>query len=354
MKMQTISQQAPGLFDYQNRMVELEDKRLPLERLDQVIGWERFRKRLETAVAKESKGAGGRPRYDVVKMFKVLVAQRFYGLSDEQSEIWIMDRLSFQKFVGLTLSDKVPDANTIWDFREAIGQETLDGCFSDFWSYLKEQGIEAKVGKVVDASFVEVPRQRNSREENSMIKEGKIPEDWQNNDHKLRQKDVDARWTKKGNDLHYGYKDHVKVDVSTKLIESYEVTDAALHDSQMLEHLVSQEDGSIHADSAYRSDKIEATLAEKKIESQICEKGCRNRPLSENQKVSNRNKSKIRSRIEHVFGYVTNSMGNFYLESIGRVRAAKAVTLINLIYNMARYEQILRLNLIKVNVAESG
>jgi IS5 family transposase len=337
--------QMPGLFDYVNRMDELQVKALPLDRLDSVVPWERFRKRLETALVKEPKGPGGRPRYDEVKMFKVLVAQRFYGLSDEQTEIWIMDRLSFQKFVGLTLADKVPDANTIWDFREAMGQEILDKCFEDFWSYLKEQGIEAKEGKVVDASFVEVPRQRNTREENAVMKQGKTPVEWENQPHKLQQKDVDARWTKKGNEAHYGYKDHVKVDVATKLIQNYEVTDAAVHDSQMLEPLVSQGDGSVHADSAYRSEEIEEKLGDKKIESQICEKGYRNHPLTEEQKASNRTKSKIRCRIEHVFGYVTNSMGNFYLEYIGKVRVSKAVTLINLIYNMARYEQIMRLQL---------
>jgi IS5 family transposase len=334
----------PGLFDYGQRMDELTAKALPLERLDRVISWERFRKRLEAAVRKQSNGPGGRPRYDVVKMFKVLVAQRFYGLSDEQTEIWMMDRLSFQKFVGLTLADKVPDANTIWDFREAIGQETLDGCFADFWDYLKGRGIEAKEGKVVDATFVEVPRQRNGREDNATIKEGKIPGGWEKEPHKLSQKDVDARWTKKRDEVHYGYKDHVKVDAATKLIQSYGVTDAAVHDSQMLEPLVSEGDGKVHADSAYRSAEIEASLAKKKVESQICEKGYRDRPLSEEQKVSNRVKSKIRSRIEHVFGYVTNSMGTFYLEYIGKVRVTKAVTLINLIYNMARYEQIVRLS----------
>jgi len=325
-------------------MDELKAKAPPLERLDRVVPWERFRQRLEGGVVKPSQGPGGRPRYDVVKMFKVLVAQRFYGLSDEQTEFWIMDRLSFQKFVGLTLADKVPDANTIWDFREAMGQEILDGCFSDFWSYLKEQGVEAREGKVVDASFVEVPRQRNTREENAAIKQGEMPEGWGKEVHKLRQKDVDARWTKKGQEVHYGYKDHVKVDAATKLIQTYKVTDAAVHDSQMLEPLVSEGDGSVHADSAYRSEEIEASLAEKKIESQICEKGYRNRPLTEEQKTSNRNKSRIRSRIEHVFGYVTNSMANFSLEYIGKVRVTKAVALINLIYNMARYEQIVRLN----------
>jgi IS5 family transposase len=252
-------------------------------------------------------------------------------LSDEQIEIWIMDRLSFQKFVGLTLADKVPDANTIWDFREAIGQETLDGYFTDFWSYLKGRGIEAREGKVVDATFVEVARQRNSRQENEAIKGGKTPEGWENQPHKLSQKDVDARWTKKGNEAHYGYKEHVKVDAATKLIENYEVTDAAVHDSQPLDRLVSEGDGRVHGDRAYRSKGIETKLTEKKIEIQIFEKGYRNRPLSEEQKASNRMKSKIRCRIEHVFGYETNSMGDFYLEYIGKVRVTKAVTLIMLV-----------------------
>ena len=335
----------PGLFDYANRMEELKDKLLPLDRLDGVVPWERFRPCLEAALAKPAKGPGGRPRFDMIMMFKALVAQRFYGLSDGQLEIWLMDRLSFQRFVGLTLADKVPDANTLWDFREALGEKTLEECFVEFWDYLKEQGIEAKAGKVVDATFVEVPRQRNTREENATIKEGKTPVEWEKHPAKLEQKDVEARWTKKGAEVHYGYKNHVKVDAKTKLIEEYRLTDAAVHDSQMIQPLVKEGDGQVHGDSAYRSEEIETDLAQKKIESQICEKGKRNHPLTEEQRASNREKSKIRSRVEHVFGFVTNSMADYYMEYIGKRRVSQAVSLLNLIYNMARYEQIHRLRL---------
>jgi IS5 family transposase len=157
---------------------------------------------------------------------------------------------------------------------------------------------------------------------------------------------VDARWTKKNDERHYGYKNHVKADAQSKLIESYAVTDASVHDSQMLQPLMDGSEGDVYADSAYRSAEAEAMLAEKHITSQIHERANRNRPLSEEQKESNRLKSKVRARIEHVFGYMSQSMKGFYLRYIGRRRNAAAIGLINLIYNLARYEQIVRLKLL--------
>jgi IS5 family transposase len=124
-----------------------------------------------------------------------------------------------------------------------------------------------------------------------------------------------------------------------------------VHDSQKLAELVATADGAVYADSAYRSAEAEAMLAEKQVTSQIHERAYRNRPLTEAQKESNRQKSKIRARIEHVFGYMSQSMKGFYLRYIGRRRNAAAIGLINLIYNLARYEQIVRLKLLPRNAA---
>ena len=199
---------------------------------------------------------------------------------------------------------------------------------------------------LVDASFVDVPRQRNTRAENATIKGGGTPTEWEQQPAKQRQKDTDARWAKKNAEVHYGYKNHIKADAQSKLIEEYAVTDASVHDSQVLAPLVETADGAVYADSAYRSAEAEALLTEKAVTSQIHERAYRNRPLSQEQKENNRQKSRIRARIEHIFGYMSQSMKGFYLRYIGRRRNAAAIGLINLIYNLARYEQIIRLKLI--------
>src|SRR5450759_256714 len=142
---------------------------------------------------------------------------------------------------------------------------------------------------------------------------------------------------------------HVKAYAKSKLLERYAVTDASVHDSQKLAELVETVDGEVYADSAYRSAEAEAMLAQKPVTSQIHERAYRNRPLTEAQKASNRQKSKIRARIEHVFGYMSQSMKRFYLRYIGRRRNAAAIGLLNLIYNLARYEPIVRLKLLSRN-----
>lgn len=344
----TISKQDPGLFDYQNRMAELSRKAHALEKLDRRIKWEMFREELERIFDRPAKGAGGRPRYDLVMMFKVLVLQRYYNLSDEQAEFQIKDRLTFQKFLGLSLSDKAPDEKTIWLFREDLAEAGgVEKLFEKFEEYLKEAGLTGQEGKIIDASFVDVPRQRNSREENHIIKAGAVPIEFGKDENKLEQKDIEARWTKKGEEVHYGYKNHVKADKKTKLIEDYEVTDASVHDSQAVEDLIEEDDGELHADSAYRGEDIEKTLAEKGIRSQVHERAYRNRPLTEEQKISNRQKSKIRVRVEHIFGQMTNGMKDgLKMRWIGMRRITAGVGLLNLVYNMARYEQIVRLQLV--------
>jgi len=139
-------------------------------------------------------------------------------LSDDQTEYQILDRLTFLRFLDLELSDKVPDSKTIWLFKETVTKSgKTEELFHTFEELLEKEGYIGKEGKIVDASFVEVPRQRNSREENKQIKEGKVPGEWLENRHKLSQKDIDARWTKKNNETFYGYKNHIKSDQKSKL-----------------------------------------------------------------------------------------------------------------------------------------
>lgn len=342
--MKTIPKPQPGLFDYDNRLKKLERGPDPRARLNARIDWTIFRQDLERAIEKEARGPGGRPRHDVVMMFKVLVLQRYYNLSDEQTEYQINDRLSFQKFLGLTLSDSVPDQKTIWLFREVLVRKgQVKQLFRRFETHLHEAGLMGREGKMIDASFVDVPRQRNSREENAEIKQGKGPESFQQNENRMEQKDVGARWAKKGEEVHYGYKNHVKADRATKLIEDYEVTDASVHDRQVVEDLVEADDGIVYADSAYTGEAIKAILEEHGVTGEICEKGYRNHPLTTAQKKRHRKKSKIRVRVEHIFGCMTNTMKDgLNMRWIGMSRITAGIGLLNLVYNLARYEQILR------------
>ena len=334
-----------SLYDESNRYEKLSKLGDCLERLNKVISWEMFRPILEEAHKKEERGAGGRPPYDYVLMFKILVLQRLYNLSDDQVEYQVNDRLSFMRFLGLGLGSPVPDAKTVWHFRETLKDaDSMRQLFDLFQQKLEDEHLITHTGTIVDATFVDAPRQRNHRDENKEIKAGNIPEEWKKpeNKHKLAQKDTDARWAKKGNETHYGYKNHAKADADTKFVTDYTVTAASVHDSQELDKLVDETDITLYADSAYSGKAIREKLPEP-VTSQIHEKGTRSHPLTEEQKANNRIKSRIRVRIEHIFGFMTGSMHGITLRTIGMERAACNIGLTNLVYNLCRYEILHRL-----------
>jgi len=292
-----------SLFEYETRLDKISGIGDPLERLNKRIPWNKlFRNIIEKALTKEKKGPGGRIAYDYIMMMKILIIQRAYNLSDEQIEFQINDRLSFQRFLELSMSDDVPDFSTVWRFRESLIETKVIGrLFKRFNNYLLKENIIMNQGSIVDASFVDVPRQRNSRDENKNISNGKTPEDW--SDKKKEHKDVDARWAKKNQETHYGYKNHVKTDSKSKIITKYTVTSANVHDSQELKNLIDKNDENkpLHADSAYKSEKNDKLIRNRKIINKIHEKGFRNNPLSGRQIPANKMKSKTRVRIEHIF-----------------------------------------------------
>lgn len=317
-------------------------------RVGKLVRWEVFSPLIQGAVTREAKGPGGRLRFHPLLMFKVPMLQRLHGLADDATSFQITDRNSFRVFLGLTPADTVPDGQTISDFRERlIKMKTFESLFDTFLAHLqKEHGLAlAKEGVMVDASFAEVPRQRNSREENAQIKAGDVPQSLQDSAKVKAHKDLDARWTKKNNETHYGYKDHVKVDVKDKLILKAVITPASVHDSQAFDELIDEGDRVVYADSAYSGAPIEAALAAKNAKPQINEKRTRGHLLSEEQKTSNRKKSRTRSRVEHGFAQMSGSMKALYQRCIGLKRNAACLTLTNLVYNMLRLQQIVRLKL---------
>jgi len=338
-----------GFFDIANRYAGLDAKNDPLLKLNAVVPWEDFRVRLEAAWRKpsgERKSSAGRKPLDAVMMFKAIVLCSLYNLSDDQVEYQIRDRLSFMRFLGLGLEGKVPDAKTVWLYRDRLAETgMIDALFKDFDGYLKDQGYLAMGGQIIDASIVSVPTQHNSRDENTAIKAGETPKEWADKPAKFRQKDTDARWTKKHGKSHYGYKNHINVDRRHKLVRCYKVTDASVHDSQVIEDMLDTDNtaSDVWADSAYRSAHIEEMLADKGLTSRIHRKGRRNTPLSKREEQGNKTRSKIRVRVEHIFGSQSNDMGGTLVRSIGIVRAKARIGLKNLAYNMRRLVQLERL-----------
>ena len=312
--------------------------------------WEEFRPALEAVwrrpYAERNSRAGRKPN-DAIVMFKTLVLGALYNLSDDQIEYQVRDRLSFMRFLGLGLEDRVPDAKTVWLYREGLAQEGLvEALFKQFDGYLARQGYIARGGQILDASIVGVPKNRNTREENKAIKDGEMPEDWADKPAKRCQKDMDARWTKKHGKSHFGYKNHVNVDRRHKLIRRYHVSDAALHDSQAVDHLLMRGNtgAGVWADAAYRSEEMEGKLLARGLKSHIHRKGRRGKPLGVQARGSNRTKSTVRSRVEHVFGAQSNDMGGTLVRTIGLMRASTKIGMKNLVYNMRRLGQLRRLN----------
>jgi transposase, IS5 family len=331
-----------GFFDAERRLGAITAKGDPLEMIARVVPFENFRAEIGAAVltpANEKKSSAGRKPIDVMVMFRMLVLQSLYNLSDEQVEYQVRDRLSFTRFLGLGIEDDIPDGTTLWLFRETLAKAGLiEKLFERFGQHLEAKGYIARGGQMVDATIVPVPKQRNSRDENDDLKSGKTPEAWEQNPAKNQQKDKDARWTKKHGKSFYGYKNHVNVDAKHKLIRQYDVTNASVHDSQNFDGLLNQANTSadVYADSAYRSAETEAKLSLRGLRSRIHQRANRNHPLSQVEENANRQKSKVRARIEHVFGAQQNSPGGRIVRTIGIARAKAKIGLQNFAYNIRR------------------
>ncbi len=339
-----------GFFDYEDRLAALSAAGDPLERLSSAVDFEIFRPALKRALRRSDRGKGGRPPYDPVMMFKILVLQALYGLSDGQCEYQIRDRLSFMRFLGLGLGERVPDEKTIWLFRELLVRaKAIDKLFDRFEAALEAEGYLAMSGQIVDACLVTAPKQRNNDEEKQAIKAGRMPKDWKANPAKLRQKDRDARWTlKQGKKKagakvqlaipHYGYKNHITTDRRHRLIRKWDVSDAATNDGKRLKVLLSKENtaSSVWADTAYRSKANEAFMEKNGFTSRVHHKKPPRRALAGALARANAKRSKVRAAIEHVFAHQKERMGLF-VRTIGLGRARLKIGMVNLAYNMQRF-----------------
>ena len=311
----------PGFFDVDERLKHLSGLGDHLEACAAAVDFEMFRADLVAALAYSDGAPGGRPPFDPVMMFKILVIAAMDNLSDERAEFLINDRMSFMRFLGLALADRVPDARTIWLFREKLTKAgAIEALFERFDAALRASGYIAMSGQIVDATLVAVPRQRNTDAEKKAIKEGLIPQNWKDKPAKLRQKDRDARWTVKFTkakpkedssappvDLAipvFGYQNHISIDRGFGFIRKWATTDAAAYEGTRLrEGLLDRSNtaSGVWADTAYRSAANEAFMEKNGFVSRVHRKKPKGRPMPAAMRRANAAKSKIRPYVEHVF-----------------------------------------------------
>jgi len=309
---------------------------------------------LTKALNRSDGSKGGRPPYDAVFMFKVLILQTLYTLSDDATEFQIRDRFSFMPFLGLELQDAVPDPKTIWLFREQLTRAgAIEELFSGFDAYLKAQGYLAMSGQIVDATIVAAPRQRNTDDEKKAIREGRVPDDWKDRPAKLAQKDRDARWTLKrakarpaGEDKKpkveiaipvFGYKNHVSIDRAHGFVRRFTVTNAAAHDGARLPDVLDKTNtaSQVWADTAYRSKANEAHMERSGFMSKVHFRRRAGVGLTASQAKANAARSRVRSAVETVFAAQKHRFGLF-VRTIGVARATVKIGLANIAYNVTR------------------
>jgi IS5 family transposase len=345
-----------GFWDFEDRLKELSAEGDPLEKLASTVDFEMFRPVLTKALRRSVPSKGGRPPFDPVLKFRMLVLQSLHGLSLAQTSYMVRDRLSWMRFCGLGPGDRVPDENTLWDFRETlIKARALDKAFERLDGAISQAGYLPMGGQIIDATLVAAPKQRNTDGEKTAIKEGQgASEIWPDHPAKAAQKDTSARWTvkfakakPKDDDTpqidiaipFFGYKSHISIDRRHGIIRREKTTDAAAHDGARLrEGLIDPANtaSDVWADTAYRSAANEAFLEKAGKTSRIHRKKPRGKPMSRTVAKGNATRSKVRARVEHVFAEQKDRMGLF-IRTIGIARAAATITLANMAYDMKRW-----------------
>ena len=318
-----------NFFAVDDRLERLSDLGDILLKLNTVVDWRIFKPLLEEINKKETKGQG-RPPYDRLLLFKILILQQLYNIANDNTEYQINDRLSFQRFLGLTVGDKVPDATTIWLFKERLKNSgKIQELFELYTAQLEKAGLITRTGSIVDATFIERPRQHLKEEDKSEDAE---------NTARGRQMDKDAKPAKKRGKSFYGYKDHIKVDATSKLILSYSVTPADRHDGKEAPNVLDEKDNAAYMDACYRGQEMEEAIrkAAPNAVIHIVRKHDGFREPTEELKANNPMIQKIRNRVEHVFGFMVKSMGGKFVRSVGLPRAQTAIGLKHIAYNMRR------------------
>ena len=344
-----------SLFSLSDHLERLSKDGDPLETLERTVDFEYFRSWLFDRLGYGDGSKGGRPPFDAVSMFKVLILQAQHNLSDARMEFMIRGRLSWMRFLGFELGGAMPDENTIRHFRNRMAETgTLKRVMKAFDWQLKKKGYIPMFGQIVDATLVPAPKQRNTESEKEAIKDGKTAREiWPGSPNKAAQKDTNARWTLKiGGKIRYrpdgtplpqialpvfGYKSRISIDRKFGFIRGCHVTSASDADGRQLKHVVTKDNtaSDVWADSAYRSAKNEKWLNAHMLTSRIHRRKPAGKPMPEATARANAMKSSIRAGVEHVFAHQKTRYGLF-IRTIGLARAEAKLMLANLVYNFDR------------------
>ena len=289
-----------------------------LERIGEVVDWERLGMLVEDIYS----AGEGRPSYPPLMMVKVMLLQQWYGASDPQMEEALRDRLSFRRFVGLGLHEESPDHSTMSRFRGMLTERGLvKEMMEELNRQMEERGLMVKTGTLIDATLVESQGRRVSREEKAT--------------------DKDAAWTRKGGRHHYGYKVHIGVDEGSGLIRKAVMTAANVNDTEVADELISGDERAVYADRAYDTHERRRKLKRMGIEDGIMKRGNKHHPeVSEEDRRKNELISKVRARVEKVFGTLKRTYGYSRVRYIGLERNATEMWFKCMAYNLRRAERM--------------
>jgi IS5 family transposase len=289
-----------------------------LEEMTQVVPWDLFSVELNRFILRKQ---GGRPPYDLLLLFKMHLLQVWFALSDEACEYMVRDRLSFRRFLGITIDATIPDATTLENFRHDF-EPIAENVLSKLDGYFQEKGLLLKEGNMVDATFI----QANSRP------------------HKDRSKnsDLDAEHGHKG----FGYSATVNADVKVKLLRKVVTTSARPHDSQMTENVLLGDEEIMYGDSAYLGKK--KALQKRKCKARLIYKRSRGKKgeatpeLPARKKLLNQAYSKVRSRVEHIFACWKTVFKVTRAWYRGLKRVNQQLQSLAIAYNLRRYGYLTR------------
>jgi IS5 family transposase len=287
-----------------------------LETINELVDFKEAESILEAGYS-----ALGRPAHRVPVMLRIMILQHLYGLSDPQAQVQLSDRLSFQKFVGLSAQEAVPDETAICRFRDRlIGCKLHEKLLEMLNRQLEAAGYLLKRTTLVDATLIESSRKRPSV---GSAAQGSAP-------------DADARYARKGGKSHYGYKAHVSADGSNQLICRAKMTPANVDDSQVFEELIDPKTRAAYADKAYDSKANKAWLAEQGIANGILKKGAHHIKLTADDLERNARKGRHRSHIERVFAHLKQWQGYRHVRYLGLAKNQLELTLKAVAYNLKR------------------
>lgn len=293
--------------------IAVKDKRkrsrisIKLEKINKIVNWDDILS-IVRIVDRTDKRIGGAPHKDLLVKVKMLFLQYLYNLSDPELEDQVNDRLSFQNFVGVSFTTTIPDYTTIWRFRERLIEKKLnDKLFDTILGYLESKNLLVKKGTIIDATIIDSVNRPLSDKKREEL--GEKPSS---------QIDTDAGSTMKRKKYYFGYKGHIGTDVGSNLIRKRDFSSARPHDSQHKDSLLSGDEKAIFGDSAYGNKEDKQKYRKAGVYYGVLDKAARSKKLSSTQKKRNKKNSKIRSAVEHPFGYMKERLN--YRKAVAKTK----------------------------------